>query len=92
LIALPDPGVAPVILPVIVPMAQVNDEGVLDVNDKAVFDPEQILAVELFVTAGRGLTVTVIVCAEPWQLPVDEVGVMIYCTVPAVALLGLVKV
>jgi hypothetical protein len=48
--------------------------------------------VAALVTDGFGLTVTVIVKAAPVHVPVVEVGVTIYSTVPAVALLGLVFV
>jgi hypothetical protein len=54
--------------------------------------PEQIDAAFAFVTTGFGFTVTVIVYGAPAQFPVDDVGVTIYCTVPAVLLLGLVSV
>jgi hypothetical protein len=54
--------------------------------------PLQVLAVLAVVTAGVGFTVTVIVKGLPAQEPAVEVGVTIYCTVPAVALLGLVSV
>jgi len=43
------------------------------------------------VTAGVGFTVTVMVKADPAHKPVTDVGVTKYCTVPAVALLGLVS-
>ena len=43
------------------------------------------------VTVGDGLTVTVIVAEVPTHEPVVEVGVTIYCTVPAALLLGLVR-
>ena len=39
-----------------------------------------------------GLTVTVIGNADPAHEPVVEVGVTLYTTVPAIALLGLVNV
>jgi uncharacterized protein Usg len=45
-----------------------------------------------FVTAGAGFTVTVIVYGTPTHPPVVAVGVTIYCTDPAVALLGVVSV
>ena len=45
----------------------------------------------LFAIVGFGLTVTVIVKAEPAHDPVVEVGLTIYCTVPA-ELPGLVNV
>src|SRR5205085_1787958 len=53
----------------------------------------QIVAVLAVVTTGVGLTVTVIVYGVPGHAGVAvEVGVTIYCTVPTVALLGLVRV
>jgi hypothetical protein len=52
--------------------------------------PLQIFAVAALVTDGFGLTVTVIVSSV--HVPVVEVGVTIYSTVPAVALLGFVSV
>ena len=53
-----------------------------DVNAIAVASPEQMVEVAAVVTVGFGLTVTVMVSAVPGQ-PVN-VGVTIYCTVPAV--------
>jgi ABC-type proline/glycine betaine transport system permease subunit len=52
----------------------------------------QILAVAELLTTGVGFTVTIIVKAASEQDPEVEVGVTKYCTVPAVALLGLVKI
>ena len=88
----PDPALAPVILPVIVPIVQVKVLDALAV--KPIFGPVplQVAAVDAFVTAGVGLTVTVIGNADPAHEPVVEVGVTLYITVPAVALLGLVNV
>ena len=57
-----------------------------------VVDPLHIEVVEGVLITGVGLTVTVIVYGEPAQFPVTDVGVIIYCTVPAVAVLGLVNV
>ena len=90
--AAPEPVVAPVMPPVIVPTVQAKLLGALDV--KVIFGPVplQILTVAGLVTAGVGFTVTVIVYAIPTHEPVDEVGVTIYATVPATALLGLVSV
>jgi ABC-type proline/glycine betaine transport system permease subunit len=51
-----------------------------------------IAFVAAVVTAGVGLTVTVIVYGDPTQPPVVDVGVTMYCTLPAVALLGLLSV
>lgn len=83
---------APVILPVIVPIVHAKELGALAV--KLIFGPLplHVIAVDALVTAGVGLTVTVIVYAEPVHPPAVEVGVTIYCTVPAVELLGLVNV
>jgi ABC-type proline/glycine betaine transport system permease subunit len=91
LIVAPDPALAPVMLPVIVPIVHAKLLGALAVN--AIFgpDPLQVLAVAALVTAGIGLTVTVIVNADPAHDPVVDVGVTRYCTLPAVALLGLVN-
>jgi len=54
--------------------------------------PLQVLVVARLVTAGDGLTVTVIEYGAPAHEPVVAVGVTKYCTVPAEALLGLVSV
>ena len=85
----PDPAVAPVMLPVIVPIVQVNVLGAVEVSAILVAVPLQIAAVLAVVTTGVGLTVTVMVYGVPGQaVDAVEVGVTIYCTVPAVALLG----
>jgi hypothetical protein len=91
LIVVPDPAVAPVILPVTVPIVQENVLGALAVSAMFGLVAVQIEAVAAFVTAGVGLTVTVIVYGAPTQLPVVDVGVTIYCTVPAAALDGLLR-
>jgi hypothetical protein len=87
----PEPAVAPVMLPVIVPIVQAKLLGALDV--KVIFGPVplQVLAVGELVTIGVGLTVTVIVKGAPAQEPVVEVGVTRYITDPDDALLGLVS-
>ena len=74
----PDPEFAPLILPVMVPIVQVNVLAALAV--KLIFGLKllQIDEVLAVVSAGVGLTVTVIVYGEPVQLPVTEVGVTIY--------------
>jgi hypothetical protein len=92
LIEEPDPALAPVTPPVMVPIVQVKLLGALAV--KIIFGsvPLQVAAVEAFVTWGTGLTVTVMVKGAPEQDPNDETGVTIYCTVPAVAWLGLVNI
>lgn len=74
----PDPALAPVIPPVIVPTVQLNVLGVDEVRLMLVVAPLQIVAVATVVTDGLGLTVTVIVKAVPVHDPVTEVGVIIY--------------
>jgi hypothetical protein len=92
-IVLPAPAVAPVIPPVIVPIVQVNVLGAVDVRVMLVDVALQIAFVFAVVTAGVGLTATVIVYGEPAHVVLAvDVGVTMYCTVPAVALLGLVNV
>lgn len=83
---------APVIEPVIVPSVQLKLLAALDVKFIFVDTPLQILFVAALVTAGTGLTVTVIVSTAPTQEPFVEVGVITYSTEPAVMLLGLVNV
>ena len=46
--------------------------------------PLHVVAVVLLVIDGAGFIVTVIVVGFPTQLPVVEVGVTIYCTLPFV--------
>jgi hypothetical protein len=92
LIMPPPPAVAPVIPPVTAPIVHVKVLGALDVSVMFGLEPVHIEDAAAFVTAGLGLTVTVIVNGVPGQLPVIAVGVTIYCTEPAVALLGLVSV
>ena len=78
MIAFPLPALAPVIPPVIVPIVQLN---VLEADDaREIFGLVllQIDSVDGLVTAGVGLTVTVIVYGFPTQLPVTDVGVTIY--------------
>jgi hypothetical protein len=78
LIVPPAPALAPVMPPLIAPTDQLK---------------VHVTAVEGFVTAGVGLTVTVtIYAALAGQLPVVEVGITKYSTVPAVELLGLISV
>ena len=88
----PEEALAPVMLPVIVPIVHVKVLGVLAVRLMFAPVPLQMLFVLRFVTAGIGFTVTVIVKGAPVHEPVVAVGVTIYCTVPAVVLLGLVSV
>jgi galactitol-specific phosphotransferase system IIC component len=86
------PAVAPVIPPVIVPIVQLKLAGALDVRLILVLVLLQIDVVAGLVTTGVGFTVTVIVYGAPAQLPVVEVGVTIYSTVPDAELLGFVSV
>jgi len=60
------------------PIVQVNVLAALEVNMILVLVPLQICLVGAFVTAGIGLTVTVIVNVGPTQGPAVEVGVIIY--------------
>ena len=57
----PEPELAPVIPPVIVPTVQVNVLATEPVNDMLVAAPLHIVAVFAVVTVGLGFTVTVIV-------------------------------
>jgi hypothetical protein len=61
LIVLPDPALAPVMPPVIVPIVHANVLGVLEVSEIFGLVALQTATVAAFVTAGVGLTVTVIV-------------------------------
>lgn len=89
----PVPAVAPVMLPVIVPIVQVNVLVAVAVKAIFVAFPLQIVAVFAVVTTGVGFTVTVIVYGAPGQVvEAVEVGVTMYCTVPAALLLGLESV
>jgi hypothetical protein len=92
LIVVPDPAVAPEILPVTVPIVHANVLGALAVSAMFGLVPLQIAFVAAFVTAGVGLTVTVMLYGAPAQVPVVDVGVIMYCTVPGTALLGFVNV
>jgi hypothetical protein len=76
---LPEPDVAPAILPLIVPIVQLNVLPALEVSAILVVAPLQIVALLAAVTAGVGLTVTVTVyAAAAGQLPVVDVGVTKY--------------
>lgn len=88
----PELALAPVIAPVITPTDQLKLLEVLEVKVMAVDAPLHIVLVEAFVTAGIGLTVTVIVNGLPTHEPPVDVGVTTYSTVPAVELPGLVNV
>jgi hypothetical protein len=79
LIVDPPPGFAPVIPPVIVPNVQVKVLGALAVRAILGFVPLQMAAVAAVVTAGVGLTVTVIGYGDPGQPGVAvDVGVIRY--------------
>ena len=91
MIVAPELALAPVMLPVIAPTVQLKLLAVLAVNAMFGPIPLQVLALADVVTNGTGFTVTVMVYAEPTQVPTVEVGVIKYCTEPEVALLGLVK-
>jgi len=71
LMTLPDPLLAPVIPPTILPTVQLNVLGVLDVNTILNVPPLQIAAGGAFVTSGVGLTVTSTVSTDTsvLQLP-----------------------
>jgi hypothetical protein len=88
----PLPPLAPVTPPVTVPIVQLNVLAALAVNAIFVEVALHIVAVLAVVTTGVGLTVTVIVYGVPGHAGVAvDVGVTMYCTVPAVALEGLVS-
>jgi hypothetical protein len=61
LIVLPEPALAPVILPVMAPIVHANVLGALDVSEMLGFVPLQMAIVAAFVTAGVGFTVMVMV-------------------------------
>jgi hypothetical protein len=61
LMVLPEPALAPVIAPVMVPIVQANVLGAVAAKEILGFVPLQVDAVLAVVTAGVGLTVTVIV-------------------------------
>jgi hypothetical protein len=92
LIVLPDPAVAPVMPPLMLPIVHAKADGALDVSAMFGLVPLHIATAAGFVTTGVGFTVTVIVNGAPGQPPAIEVGVTMYWTVPAVVLLGFVKV
>jgi hypothetical protein len=88
----PELALAPEIPPVIAPMVQLKLLAAVAVRDIFGLAPLQIVAVAALVITGIGFTVTVMVKAAPAQVPEEEVGVIMYGTVPAAALLGLVRV
>ena len=78
--------------PVIVPIVHVNVLATLAAKAMFVPTPLQIVFVAPVVTVGAGFTVTVIVKGVPGHEPAVEVGVTMYCIVPAVVPLGLLSV
>src|SRR4051812_25569031 len=88
----PEPGVAPVMPPVMVPIVQEKLLETLAVKLRFVPVPLQMVAVLAFVTAGGGFTVAVMVNGLPTHEPAVEVGVTIYCTDPAEEVLELVSI
>lgn len=88
----PELAAAPVMLPVIVPTVQLKLLAALDVKLILLDAPLQMVFEAAFVTAGMGLTVTVIVYVDPVHKPVVDVGVTRYSTEPADELLGFVSV
>src|SRR5687768_6276027 len=87
----PAPALAPEIDPVIVPIVHAKLLGAVAASVILGAVPLQIDAVGGVVTTGVGFTVIVTVYGDPEQLPVVDVGVTIYSTVPAVALPGLLS-
>jgi hypothetical protein len=88
----PELALAPVMLPVIVPIVQAKLLAIEAV--KLIFGlvPLQITAVFAVVTTGLGFTVMVIVKEGPAHKPDVEVGVTRYSTVPVATLLELIRV
>jgi hypothetical protein len=77
LIVEPELADAPVMPPVLVPNVHAKVLAVLAVRPRLGLVLLQVLAVVVLVTAGVGLTVTIISVAVPTQEPVTEVGVTI---------------
>ena len=90
--AVPEPALAPAIPPAMAPIVQVKLLATLDVNAILGLVPLQVLAVAELVTVGIGFTVTIIEKGLPTQVPVTDVGVTRYCTVPDAVLNGLVNI
>jgi hypothetical protein len=87
----PEPALAPEIPPLMVPIVHEKLLATEAVSEIFGPDPLQVVAVPLLVTIGEGLTVMVIVEGVPVHVPVVEVGVTMYSTVPTAELLGLVR-
>ena len=92
LIVTPAPAFAPAMVPKFVPNVQLKLLGTDEVNDRLGLEPLQIVAVAKFVTAGFGLTVTIIENVAQEFPPILSVGVTRYSTVPAAELLGFVNI
>ena len=78
MIVAPEPELAPVILPVLLPTVQLKLLGTVEDNEILGLLPLQVVAVAVLLTIGIGFTVTVIENVFPTQLPILEVGVTIY--------------
>jgi hypothetical protein len=78
LIVVPDPALAPVIPPLIVPIVHAKLLGALAVSAMFGLVALQVAAVAGFVTTGVGFTVTVMVYGVPAQPPTVLVGVTMY--------------
>jgi hypothetical protein len=78
LMVVPEPALAPVMPPVMVPIVHVKALGALAVKVILGLVPLQVLATAASVTAGDGFTVIVMVKAAPAQEPAVEVGVTMY--------------
>ena len=88
----PEPELAPLMLPETLPMVQAKLLATLEVNVIFGLLPLHVVAVAVLVTKGTGFTVIVMVDAFPTQPPEIEVGVTIYCTLAGVVLLGLLNI
>jgi hypothetical protein len=92
LIVTPAPAFAPAIVPKFVPNVQIKLLGTDEVNAKFGLVPLQTDAVAKFVTAGFGLTVTMIENVAQEFPPTLSVGLTRYSTVPAAELLEFVNI
>ena len=88
----PEPALAPVILPVLVPIVQLKLLGIE--ADNPIFGDVPLHVVNELgvVTTGAGLTVTTIAKGAPAHVPVVAVGMTKYSTVPTTELLVFVRV
>ena len=87
----PDPALAPVIPPVIVPIVQLKVLATVAVRLMFGLVLLQVVAVAGLVTDGLGKTVTVMVNGVPAHDPTTDVGVTIYSTKPETVELGLTR-